>query len=264
MTYQVRGLIFQTRNELKAGWPEQTYHDILVHLLQQNRLAVRSKPHYTLTHRNSEIHTFEPDIIVENSLILELKILITKSQFAGEHFFQLINYLKSFQIPLGYLVNFAPARVRTKRVIWHEPPVKVVEQYDDIKSLLGNADRQILRQIRQIVLKIANQYGLGYHGAIYQRILAVEFEHNGLSCQTPVEIPVFWQDKVVGRQNITQLLVANQYLVHVRGLIPKPVTYDFISTKSYLENLGLQFGLIVNFSRRELQIYGLTTLSNHK
>ena len=217
-----------------------------------------------LIHRNSEIHAFEPDIIVENVLILELKVLIAKTKFSGEHYFQLINYLKSFQIPLGQLVNFAPARVNIKRVIWHEPPVKVVEEYDDIKPLLNSTDRQILRQIRQIILKIANQYGLGYHGAIYQRILAIEFEHNGLPCQTPVEVPVLWQNNVIGRHNVMQLLIADRYLLNIRGLMPIPATYNFTSTKTYLENLGLQFGLVINFGRRELQIYGITPVSDHR
>ncbi len=57
-THQLRGLIYQVRNELKAGWPEAVYHQALVRVLQNAQIPVVSKNRHALFHRNAEIHVF--------------------------------------------------------------------------------------------------------------------------------------------------------------------------------------------------------------
>ena len=116
-TFELRRHIFRVRNELKAGWSEHIYHHALERSLQAASIPVLSKPRRTLTHRGVEIHIFEPDLIVWDSIILELKVLPYQSAFAGEHYAQLIHYLKSFKVDLGLLVNFAPSKVSIKRII---------------------------------------------------------------------------------------------------------------------------------------------------
>ncbi len=105
-TYQLRGLIFEVRNELQAGWSEHIYHHALKRLLRNQSIQFESKPRRALVHRNSEVHTFEPDLIVWDSIILELKVLPHQNNFASEHYAQLIHYLKFYQTDLGLLVNF--------------------------------------------------------------------------------------------------------------------------------------------------------------
>ena len=41
-------------------------------------------------------------------------------------------------------------------------------------------------------------------------------------------------------------------------MLNQPTGYDFARTKTYLSSLGLKFGLIVNFGKRQLQIYGVS------
>jgi hypothetical protein len=53
------------------------------------------------------------------------------------------------------------------------------------------------------------------------------------------------------------LLIANTLLLHVCALPERPAAYEFASMKTYLEALGLHFGLLVNFGYRQLQIFGL-------
>jgi hypothetical protein len=40
-------------------------------------------------------------------------------------------------------------------------------------------------------------------------------------------------------------------------MLDQPARYDFARTKTYLNNLGLKFALIVNFGKGQLQIYGV-------
>ena len=50
-TFLLRGLLFQVRNELKLGWPEEAYHQAFVSLLKQKGIPVLSKPRHDLLHR---------------------------------------------------------------------------------------------------------------------------------------------------------------------------------------------------------------------
>lgn len=217
-----------------------------------------SKPRRPLLHQGYELYTFEPDIIVEGSVILELKALEHELKFSGSHYFQLIGYLKHFRIRVGYLVNFTPARVVTKRVVWDEPALKIVEEYEKIKPRLTESDRAELRQIREGVLIVARQHNLGYHETIYRKMIALELENQGLPCICPIEVPAKWDGQIIAYDKVDQLLVAERYLVHIRSLLPNPTTLDFTRTKTYLENLDLKFGLVINFGRKELQIHGVT------
>ena len=54
----------------------------------------------------------------------------------------------------------------------------------------------------------------------------------------------------------TQLLLAvGKYLIHIRSLLDYPTQYDFSRMNTYLNSLELQFGFVVNFGKRQMQIY---------
>ena len=56
----------------------------------------------------------------------------------------------------------------------------------------------------------------------------------------------------------TQLLLAvGKYLIHIRSLLDYPTQYDFSRMNTYLNSLELQFGFVVNFGKRQMQIYGV-------
>ncbi|MFN8441500.1 MAG: GxxExxY protein [Caldilineaceae bacterium] len=128
-SYRLRGMMYSVRNQLKLGWSEEVYHQAMVHLAEQNRVPILSKPKTILTHRGVQVHAFEPDIIAWDKIILELKALPYTQDFLYEHYAQLIHYLKFFQKRLGFLVNFATPELQIKRVIWAEPPLEISQDF---------------------------------------------------------------------------------------------------------------------------------------
>ena len=257
LTYRLRGLIFQVRNELQTGWSEGIYHQALAELLQTNGIPFLSKPRKTFVHRQADIHVFEPDLIVSDTIILELKALPYQTQFLGEQYAQIIHYLKFFEKDLGLLVNFAPQNIQIKRVLWDEPEFDTLEDYTRIRSHLSQEDRKNLGQIRQHILTIARQYGLGYPETVYRQLVAVEVAQNQLSCETEVEIPAVWNSSVLAYHKTQLLLAAGKYLIHIRSLLDYPTQYDFSRMNTYLNNFELQFGFVVNFGKKQMQIYGV-------
>jgi GxxExxY protein len=64
--------------------------------------------------REQIVGDFYADILVEDSVIVELKVA---KALCAEHEAQLINYLKATQIKVGLLVNFGKPRLEWKRFV---------------------------------------------------------------------------------------------------------------------------------------------------
>lgn len=257
-TQKLLGLIFRVRNELKAGWSEDVYHQALLKLCETEGVPVITKPRTVMLHRGIEIHIFEPDLIVWDLIILELKALAYQTQFTGDQYAQLIHYLKYYSKDLGLLINFAPKRVQTKRILWDEPVLTIHEDYDRIMPLLLEQDRPPLRQIRECILTIGQQYGLGYPESVYRKLILVEATSCGINCIEEVGIPVIWNGERIAHQKTQHMLMENKFLIHLRSLLDYPTEYDFTRLKTYLVSLHLSIGLVINFGREQLQIYGVS------
>jgi len=253
-TYVIRRLLFQVRNELKLGWSEEIYHQALLHVLLQEQIPVISKPRHWLIHREQRVHLFEPDLIVWNKIILELKALPYTNQFTGEHYAQLTHYLKYFDKGLGLLVNFCAMPIAINRVLWDERPFSLEENYTALQRHATSATRLLLPQIRELILAVAQQFGFGYPETVYRRLLAIEFSHHNLTVKEDAVVPVIFHDGPTMKMNTQHILVNNEVLLHIRSLLDKPSTYDYARTKNYLTHLSLPSGLVVNFGRNQLQI----------
>ena len=256
-TKVLRGLIYQVRNELGGGWSEEVYHKAMIEVLQIREIPFVSKPRRPFLHRDIEVHLFEPDLVIWDLIILELKALPYQRNFIGQQFAQLIHYLKFWKMDLGLLVNFGRPKVDIERVIWDENPWDISEDYDEIRPYLSQQDKVYLRQIRHNILELAKTYGMGFPETMYRKLLTIEAEFNNLPCINEVIVTATWNGKEIAHHTTQYLCLAGHYLVHIRSLLEFPTAYDFTSTKTYLKNLGLNFGFVVNFGKQKLQIYGV-------
>lgn len=258
---KVLGVAFEVRNEMKAGWSEKQYHQAFVDNLRSHSIPTLSKPQSALIHRDAIVHIFIPDLLVWDLIILELKVLPFYSgrNFPSQNVGQTIHYLKRFGKDLGILLNFAHAKVGIKRVAYEPEPLQIVENYDRIRGTLSQRDRQLLIEVRYHIIQLANHYGIGYKEELYRKLLAVEFDYQGMDCICNVNVPVQWRGNDLGAKDTQHILVANRILILVRAVKDGVPTYDYIRTMSYLDTLGLPFGLIVNFADHMLRI---NTVSN--
>ena len=81
--------------------------------------------------------------------------------------------------------------------------------------------------------------------------------HKGLGILMNLTIPARWREHRLMDYETEHLLVANRFLVHVRSIFEKPPKYDFARMKTYLNALDQNIGLIVNFGKKQLQIFGV-------
>ena len=94
---------YKVYNELGFGFLENVYQNALYLELKNQNIAVEAQKLIEVFYQNTCVGKYKADLIVENTIILELK---AAGGLIEEHEFQLINYLKATDIEVGLLLNF--------------------------------------------------------------------------------------------------------------------------------------------------------------
>ena len=110
------GCCFEVMKELGSGFLENVYKNALFIAMKERGLTVLVEQSFDVIFRNRKIGKYIADLIVENLIVVELKCCKT---FLSEHQAPVINYLKSSQLPVGFLVNFGNQKLEYKRL--HHP-----------------------------------------------------------------------------------------------------------------------------------------------
>jgi GxxExxY protein len=131
LTERIIGVFYDVYNELGYGFLECVYEESLVIVFQQAGLAANRQVPLPVWFRGYKVGEFRADMMVENSVLLELKSART---LEPAHEAQLLHYLKSTEIELGMLLNFG-ARPQFRRLIFDNDRKKIRE--NPWKSVAG-------------------------------------------------------------------------------------------------------------------------------
>lgn len=112
LTEKILKVCFEVRNELGSGFLESVYQNALLIALKEAGLKAESQTPLKVMFRGQIVGEFFPDIVVEDSVLLELKAV---KALAPEHLAQVMNYLKATGIEVGFLVNFGNPRLEYRR-----------------------------------------------------------------------------------------------------------------------------------------------------
>lgn len=104
--------VYAVSNELRTGFLESVYQNALCVELQSRGIACRKEVPVSVTYKGNEVGFFKADIIVEDCLILELKVV---DELIKAHEYQLVNYLTASGIEDGLLINFRGPKIEIKR-----------------------------------------------------------------------------------------------------------------------------------------------------
>ena len=94
------------------GFLESVYEKCLLIELRKANLKCESQKSITVTYENEIVGEFVADIIVENTIIVELKSV---RRIIKSHEVQLVNYLVATDKPVGLVLNFGEKKVEIKR-----------------------------------------------------------------------------------------------------------------------------------------------------
>ena len=108
LTEKIIGCAYRVYNRMGYGFLESVYEKCLLIELRKAGLSAVSQNSITVFYDNKVVGEFVADIIVEDTIILELKSV---RQIIQAHEVQLVNYLVATEKPVGLIINFAERKV---------------------------------------------------------------------------------------------------------------------------------------------------------
>ena len=112
LTYVVIGAAQKVHRTLGPGFRESTYQQALAKELLDRKVPFASQPEYEVVYEGVVCGTYRPDMVVEKSVVLELKAV---SALAGEHVAQTISYLKAAGLRTALLINLGAPSLQWRR-----------------------------------------------------------------------------------------------------------------------------------------------------
>ena len=109
---EVCNSVYAVSNALKTGFLESVYQNALFVELQSRNIPVRKEVPISVSYRGIEVGYFRADLIVDDCLIVELKVA---DELCKAHEYQLVNYLTATGINDGLLINFKGPKIEIRR-----------------------------------------------------------------------------------------------------------------------------------------------------
>ena len=114
LTEKIIAAAYHVYNKMGFGFLESVYEKCLLIELGKRGLKTESQKPIIVEYENEVVGEFKADILVEDTVILELKSV---RQITQAHEVQLINYLVATGKPVGLILNFGEQQVEVKRKV---------------------------------------------------------------------------------------------------------------------------------------------------
>lgn len=111
---EIIGAAMQVLNTLKPGLDEKLYENALRLELEASGHQIQQQTPYPVHYRDQKIGTLIPDLIVDDTVIVDPKDVTT---FTDTHLAQMTGYLAITGLQLALLLNFKNAKLEWKRII---------------------------------------------------------------------------------------------------------------------------------------------------
>lgn len=98
-----------------GAFKESIIHKSLVLELKQKGLGIESQKRIEIIHQGEKVGVYVPDIIIDNKIIIELKV---KPYLTKEDERQFWYYLRATDYKLGFLINFGSNKLEIKRRVY--------------------------------------------------------------------------------------------------------------------------------------------------
>jgi GxxExxY protein len=115
LTYKIRGAIFEVYNTLGPGFKEGIYRNSLREEFDKRKIKYNDKKRIRIIYKGKEVGIYEPDFIVDDKVIIEIKAVDTLPKVFEK---QLYSYLRAMRYKIGILVNFGSDDLDIRRRIY--------------------------------------------------------------------------------------------------------------------------------------------------
>ena len=221
------------------GLDEEIYHQELVAALTAAGISHLSKPRRDLIYRGIVADTFEPDFVIENHFIPELKCL--RGSFSAEHLVQAFSYCKFWRLRTSLLVDFGKQSVQWKRLLYRSHSASFAETNPP-----GFVSKPALAAtIIEAVGECLNEFGLGYRQTTWKGLVSAAIQSTGLTVHLNPTATV------LKRPGITMfsLVIEDTCAVFVTALTDGINATDRAVLQTHLRWLNLEWGIVFHFGK---------------
>jgi GxxExxY protein len=114
LSYKIVGLAMDVHRQLGYGYLEKVYENAMMVLLRRAGIDAKQQHPVTVHFEGVIVGTYLADILVQDSIILELKSL---DRITDVHRAQTLNYLKATGLRLAIILNFGKTRLEHERLV---------------------------------------------------------------------------------------------------------------------------------------------------
>lgn len=114
LAYKIVGLAMDVHRQLGYGYLEKVYENAMMVLLRRGGIDAKQQHPVTVHFEGVIVGTYLADILVQDSIILELKSL---DRITDVHRAQTLNYLKATGLRLAIILNFGKTRLEHERLV---------------------------------------------------------------------------------------------------------------------------------------------------
>ena len=109
---------------------------------------------------------------------------------------------------------------------------------------------KLTHKIIGCAMKVHSTLGNGFQEVIYQRALAIELSHKGISFQRELEMPIFYHEEQIGTRRV-DFFVEEKVMVELKS-IEKLEGVHKAQAINYCEAYNIADGLLINFGSTSL------------
>lgn len=114
LSYKLNGIFFKVHNERGRFLNEKQYSDALEHLFKKEQLKYRREVELPISFEGEQKRRNIADFVIDGKIVIEVK---AKPFTTKDDYYQLLRYLSSLNLELGFIVNFRQRYLRPKRII---------------------------------------------------------------------------------------------------------------------------------------------------
>jgi GxxExxY protein len=238
------GRAMRVHSAVGPGLDEEIYHQELAAALTAAGIAHLSKPRRELVYRGIVADVFEPDFVIEDHFIPELKCL--RGTFSAEHLVQAFCYCKFWRLRTGLLVDFGKQSLVWKRLLY----VSRSASFPEVTVPGFVADPNLARAILAAVGDCLTEVGLGYRESTWKGLVRAAIQTAGSRVESNPEATVLKHPGV----SMSCLVVDGACAIFVTALTDGITATDRATLQTHLRWLGLGWGIVFHFGKTTADI----------
>jgi GxxExxY protein len=250
LSYKVQGAFFHVHNRLRGlNLSEEGWERALMIALAEWRIPAQRQVKYVLTYGPYSIGHFAVDIVVDDKILLELKIA---EEILPIHQAQLLTYLRATGLELGMVVTFGAPKVVFQRMA-NQSVKRVHPSAEPVVQSQHLLYPELTEKLRHALYTVHQTLGTGFMHMHYRRAVQIELRASGVSYQPQKKVTISYQGQPIESRDTYLLLVEGKILLACVAV--SAITAQMqLRMRQYLTILGYQLGIIANFHPQILEI----------